>query len=120
MGDARRVRGIRLSIGVVGKNRRCSPRAILEEETVLAPVAQFEWHLQTDSWEWESTVFDVYGVRAEDVVPSDAAFLSLKHPDDAKPRQAMMQMLKSGKARHTGTGSFVKMASCASSIPQRS
>jgi RNA polymerase sigma-70 factor (ECF subfamily) len=97
-----------------GDVKRCSlwrTMPILESEDIAAggrgsadtaQAAQFEWNLQTDNWNWESSVLDVYGASAEDSTANGTAFLSLKHPDDVRTRRVMMQMLESGKA-----GSYV-------------
>jgi len=64
-----------------------------------AQVARYEWNLQKDNWKWESTVFDIYGVKVKGVRSENRAFLSRKHPDDVMPRRAMMQRLEGGKVR---------------------
>lgn len=61
-----------------------------------ARTSRFEWNLRTDTWNWESTVFDIYGTCPEDMATRGTAFLTLKHPDDVRTRHAMLQMLKNG------------------------
>jgi RNA polymerase sigma factor (sigma-70 family) len=60
-----------------------------------AQAAAAQWHMQSDTWEWEPAFFDIYGVSAEEVVPSAPRLLAMKHPDDL----AMLTTLLHGVPR---------------------
>lgn len=42
----------------------------------------FEYDLDTDTWTWSETLFQIHGFEPGEVVPSTAIFVSHKHPDD--------------------------------------
>jgi hypothetical protein len=56
--------------------------------------ASAQWHMQRDTWQWEPAFFDIYGVRAEEVVPGASALLAMKHPDDLAMLTALLQGVK--------------------------
>lgn len=60
-----------------------------------AQVAAAQWHMQSDTWEWEPAFFDIYGVSPDEVAPSAPRLLAMKHPDDL----AMLTTLLHGVPR---------------------
>ena len=86
-----------------------------------AQAAGAQWHIQSDVWEWEPAFFDIYGLSAEEVVPSAPALLALKHPDDLAVVTTLLQAVPRGEEfslthrifRHDG---FVRLINTRSHI----
>jgi RNA polymerase sigma-70 factor (ECF subfamily) len=53
--------------------------------------------MRTDTWEWESALFDVFGVDPKEVIPNGSTLLAMKHPDDVARTQTMLHSAQSGK-----------------------
>jgi RNA polymerase sigma factor (sigma-70 family) len=53
--------------------------------------------MQSDVWEWEPAFFDLYGITAEDVVPSGPTLLALKHPDDLAAVTTLLHAVPRGE-----------------------
>jgi RNA polymerase sigma factor (sigma-70 family) len=69
-----------------------------ETEAPFFPqAAGAEWNMQSDTWEWEPAFFEIYGVSAEEIVPSGPALLALKHPDDLSMVSTLMQAVPRGE-----------------------
>jgi RNA polymerase sigma factor (sigma-70 family) len=62
-----------------------------------ARAAGAEWNMQSDTWEWEPAFFDVYGMTAEEIVPSAHALLALKHPDDLAMVTTLLHAVPQGQ-----------------------
>jgi RNA polymerase sigma-70 factor (ECF subfamily) len=90
-----------------------------------AKTAGAEWNMQSNTWEWEPGFFDVYGVSANEVVPSAHALLALKHPDDLAMVITLMHGVPKGEEfslthrifRHDG---FVRLINTRSLIDTNS
>ena len=53
--------------------------------------------MQRDTWQWDPAFFDIYGVRAEEVVPGASALLAMKHPDDLAMLTALLHGVPRGE-----------------------
>jgi RNA polymerase sigma-70 factor, ECF subfamily len=56
-----------------------------------------EWNMRADSWEWEPAFFGIYGVSAEEIVPSGPALLAMKHPDDLAMATTLLHAVPRGE-----------------------
>ena len=83
-----------VSSGAVIETRASNPAAVAPR----AQVATAEWNIQSDVWEWEAAFFDVYGLKAEEVVPSSHVLLALTHPDDEPMVKSLLRIVPRGEA----------------------
>lgn len=89
--------GCRIVSTSLAVNPRATLRATALAQAAGSPqVGHCEWSVRADTWEWDPDLFDVFGVRADQVTPGWPAILSLKHPDDLPAARAKMQSVQGG------------------------
>ena len=54
----------------------------LIEAQHIALIGSWEWDIARNKTSWSTALYSIYGIRQEDLVPSNEGYLSLVHPDD--------------------------------------
>jgi PAS domain S-box-containing protein len=76
--------------------KRLSER--LQLATSAAKIGVWEWNLLSDSWEWDQTMRELYGVERGAVVDVYKTWRDSLHPEDRVAAETLLQAAMSGKA----------------------
>ncbi|QNN51911.1 PAS and ANTAR domain-containing protein [Nocardioides mesophilus] len=62
-------------------------------------IGRYTYTVDTDSWWWSDTLYEIHGFRPGEVLPSTDVMLAHRHPDDAESFRAMIgAVLSTGQA----------------------
>lgn len=71
--------------------------AQLNEAQRMALLGNWEWEVATNKTKWAPALYDIYGIRPEDISPSVEGYLQLVHPDDRNAVSQSVEAILSSK-----------------------